>query len=87
MPEEGLIHQLAAHSGAGGAIDAQNKLFRLGVPVTAHIDPHMQIMSAASLMAGDVLLSFSYSRRGPGLFPHLRWMKQALAQVRQNPAL
>jgi RpiR family carbohydrate utilization transcriptional regulator len=51
--------------GASGAvaIDAQNKLFRLNVPVTAYVDPHMQIMSATSLSAGDVVLAFSYTGR------------------------
>jgi len=51
--------------GASGAvaIDAQNKLFRLLVPVTAYVDPHMQTMSAASLTQGDVVLAFSYTGR------------------------
>lgn len=51
--------------GASGAvaIDAQHKLFRLTVPVTAYVDPHMQIMSATSLKAGDVVLAFSYTGR------------------------
>ena len=51
--------------GASGAvaIDAQNKLFRLNVPVTAYVDPHMQIMSASSLKRGDVVLAFSYTGR------------------------
>ena len=51
--------------GASGAvaIDAQNKLFRLNVPVTAYVDPHMQAMSASSLKRGDVVLAFSYTGR------------------------
>jgi RpiR family carbohydrate utilization transcriptional regulator len=51
--------------GASGAvaIDAQNKLFRLNVPVTAYVDPHMQVMSASSLKRGDVVLAFSYTGR------------------------
>jgi RpiR family carbohydrate utilization transcriptional regulator len=51
--------------GASGAvaIDAQNKLFRLNVPVTAYVDPHMQIMSASCLRRGDVVLAFSYTGR------------------------
>lgn len=51
--------------GASGAVavDAQNKLIRLKIPVTAYIDPHMQIMSATSLTVGDVVLAFSYTGR------------------------
>lgn len=51
--------------GASGAVavDAQNKLFRLNVPVTAYVDPHMQVMSASSLKRGDVVLAFSYTGR------------------------
>jgi len=51
--------------GASGAvaIDAQNKLFRLNVPVTAYVDPHMQVMSASSLKRGDVVIAFSYTGR------------------------
>jgi RpiR family carbohydrate utilization transcriptional regulator len=33
------------------------------VPVTAYVDPHMQIMSATSLGPGDVVLAFSYTGR------------------------
>ena len=61
-----LAPRIECHGvGASGAvaIDAQNKLFRLGVPVTAYVDPHMQAMSAASLNPGDVLISFSYTGR------------------------
>ncbi len=51
--------------GASGAVavDAQNKLFRLNVPVTAYVDPHMQVMSASSLKRGDVVIAFSYTGR------------------------
>lgn len=51
--------------GASGAVavDAQNKLFRLNVPVTVYVDPHMQMMSASSLKRGDVVLAFSYTGR------------------------
>jgi len=69
---EGAIEALAAAPriecygvGASGAVavDAQNKLFRLNVPVTAYVDPHMQIMSASSLKRSDVVLAFSYTGR------------------------
>lgn len=51
--------------GASGvvALDAQHKFFRLGVPVIAHNDVHMQAMSASGMKAGEVLVSFSYTGR------------------------
>ncbi len=50
-------------AGASGvvAMDAQHKFFRFGMPVSAHIDGHMQVMSTASLERGDVVVSFSYT--------------------------
>jgi len=45
------------------AIDAQQKLMRLGVPTIHHPDNHLQRMSAATLKPGDVALSFAYTGR------------------------
>jgi RpiR family carbohydrate utilization transcriptional regulator len=51
--------------GVGGsgivARDAHHKFFRLGVPCNAYDDPHMQIMSAALLSAGDVVVAISHT--------------------------
>ncbi|MDI6871403.1 MAG: MurR/RpiR family transcriptional regulator [Bacillota bacterium] len=51
--------------GLGGsgmvAQDAYHKFFRLGIPCTALIDPHMQVMSAAILKPGDVVVAISHS--------------------------
>ena len=51
--------------GMGGsgvvAMDAHHKFFRLGIPCIAHIDPHMQVMSAAMLGPGDVVFAISHS--------------------------
>jgi len=51
--------------GASGAvaIDAQHKFFRLGLPTLAYTDPHMQIMSAATLKPGDVVVAISHTGR------------------------
>lgn len=51
--------------GASGAvaIDAQHKFFRLGLPTLAYTDPHMQIMSAATLTPGDVVVAISHTGR------------------------
>lgn len=45
------------------ALDAQHKLFRLGVNCRAFADGHLQIMSATLLKPGDVALVFSNSGR------------------------
>jgi len=49
--------------GASGivALDAQQKLMRLGRPTLAYPDAHLQIMSAATLRPGDVALCFSHT--------------------------
>jgi len=51
--------------GVGGsgivARDAHHKFFRLGIPCNAYDDPHMQIMSAALLSDGDVVVAISHT--------------------------
>ena len=49
--------------GTSGPIvaDAYNKLFRLGLPVTYQSDSHLQMMEAALLKQGDVVLAISHS--------------------------
>ena len=51
--------------GASGAVavDAHHKFFRLMVPCAAHVDAHMQYMSAASLNEGDVVVAISHTGR------------------------
>lgn len=70
-------------AGASGAvaIDAQHKFFRLNVPVVAYVDPHMQIMSAASLSCGDALVSFSYTGRAREVVNAARLARQREASV------
>ncbi len=43
------------------AIDAHQKLMRLGVPSFVYADAHVQTMSAATLKPGDVAVAFSYN--------------------------
>jgi len=45
------------------ALDAQNKFFRLNVPVLCHQDSLMQRMSASILATGDVVMCISYTGR------------------------
>ncbi|HUG62246.1 MAG TPA: MurR/RpiR family transcriptional regulator, partial [Methylomirabilota bacterium] len=52
--------------GSGGtssmlAVEMQNRLFRLGLPVVAHVDGQLQRMSAAVAGPGTVTLGFSTS--------------------------
>ena len=69
--------------GASGAvaIDAHNKFFRLNVPVVAYVDPHMQLMSAASLTGSDVLVSFSYTGRAREIVNAARLARSREASV------
>jgi len=43
------------------AIDAHQKLMRLGVPSFVYADVHVQTMSAATLQPNDVAIAFSYT--------------------------
>ena len=43
------------------ALDAHQKLMRLGVPSFVYADAHLQTMSAATLQPNDVAIAFSYT--------------------------
>jgi RpiR family carbohydrate utilization transcriptional regulator len=49
------------------AADAQARFFRLGLASNAYFDAHFQLISAASLKRGDVVLAISYVGRMPSL--------------------
>lgn len=54
--------------GTGGgssmaAVELQNRLFRLGLAVSAQTDPQLQRMNAATLRSGDTIIGFSLSGR------------------------
>jgi RpiR family carbohydrate utilization transcriptional regulator len=53
----------------------------LNVPVVAYIDPHMQLMSAAGLTCGDVLVSFSYTGRTQEVINAARMARSREASV------
>lgn len=69
--------------GASGivAIDAQQKFFRLGRPTVAYTDPHMQLMSATTLRAGDVVVAISHTGRTKDILESVVTAKDAGAQV------
>lgn len=68
---EGIARQISRASqilvyGTGGsssmaAAELQNRLFRLGLHVTAHTDPQLQRMSASVLGPGGLVIGFSIS--------------------------
>ncbi|MFO1153690.1 MAG: SIS domain-containing protein [Rhodospirillales bacterium] len=69
--------------GASGvvAIDAQHKFFRLGLPTVAYTDPHMQLMSATTLRAGDVVVAISHTGRTKDILESVIAAKDAGADV------
>lgn len=80
------IHAIASTSrlelyGVGGsgpvALDGQHKFFKYGVNSTAYIDPHMQVMSASTMKAGDVVLGISHTGSSKDIVESLSVAKQA----------
>jgi RpiR family carbohydrate utilization transcriptional regulator len=71
--------------GQGGsavvARDAYHKFFRLGIPCSCHDDPHMQVMSASLLKAGDVLLAISHTGSTRDILESVRVAKESGATV------
>ena len=57
--------QILVYGTGGGssmaAVELQNRLFRLGLHVTAHTDPQLQRMSASVLDTGGLVIGFSIS--------------------------
>lgn len=58
------------------AEDLYQKLIRIGKAAAIFTDPHMQQTSAASLQAGDVAISFSYSGETPETIEALNSAKE-----------
>jgi len=71
--------------GSGGsgvvALDAQHKFFRLGIPCSALIDPHMQVMSAAVLGPGDVVFAISHTGSTKDILESAEAAREAGASV------
>lgn len=71
--------------GFGGSsavcVDAQHRLFRLGLACHAHSDPHLQTMAALSLTPNDVVIAVSQSGRTKALLDSLREVKRRGAKV------
>ena len=54
------------------AIDAQQRFFRLGIPVVVHRDTHLQAMSSALLSPGDCVMMISQTGRTRDLIDSAR---------------
>ncbi len=70
-------------SGNSGIVaqDGQHKFFRLGAPVVAYADPHVYLMAASLLRAGDVLVVISGSGRNIDLLQAVAVAKEGGATV------
>lgn len=56
--------RLDAYGSAGSAVvaaDIEYRFMRLGIPVRAYDDPHMQMISAALMQTGDVVIAVSHT--------------------------
>ncbi|MEW5912263.1 MAG: MurR/RpiR family transcriptional regulator [Thermodesulfobacteriota bacterium] len=71
--------------GVGGsaivAKDAHHKFFRLGIPCAAYDDPHMQVMSAAQLAPGCVVVAISHTGSTKDIIESARIARAAGAKV------
>ena len=69
--------------GASGSVaaDAQHKFFRLQLSTAAYTDPHIQLMSAISLGAKDVVVAISQSGRTKALIQSVTLALEAGATV------
>lgn len=63
------------------AFDAQQRFPLFGVPCCATADPHQQIITAAMLKAGDVVVAISYSGSSRVLIEAVRVAKERGASV------
>lgn len=63
------------------AADAQDKFFRLKMMSAAHSDPHIQLMSAQSLGAQDVVVAISQTGRTQALLHSVTLAKERGAAV------
>jgi RpiR family carbohydrate utilization transcriptional regulator len=63
------------------AADAQARFFRLGLASNAYFDAHFQLISAASLSHGDVVLAISYVGRMPTLIEAVQVAREQGATI------
>jgi DNA-binding MurR/RpiR family transcriptional regulator len=84
--------QILIYGTGGGssmaAVELQNRLFRLGLHVTAHTDPQLQRMSASVLSPGSLVIAFSISGQVASVIDSVRIARQygARAVVVTSPS-
>lgn len=77
MTRAGEIHCYGLGNSGLAAIYAVRKFSSLGLPVSAFVDPHLQIVRAAHLMRGDVVVALSCSGETKGIIEAMRAAKEA----------
>lgn len=82
--ELGQARRIEFYGQGGSAIvarDAYHKFFRLGIPCVAHDDPHMQVMSAALLGPGDVVVAISHTGSTKDIIESVQLARKAEAKI------
>ncbi len=81
LDEARSITLCGAGASASVALDAQHKLLRFGIPVSAHSDELNQRVAATSLREGDCLVCISYTGRTRALLEVAQLATDAGASV------
>lgn len=75
------IHAYGVGSSGVAAQDAKYKFVRMGLPVEAITDPHLQAMSATTLGSEDAVLAFSFSGSTKDTIDSVKLAKAAGARI------
>lgn len=75
------VHVYGVGSSGVAAQDAKYKFIRMGLPVEAITDPHLQAMSATTLGSEDAVLAFSFSGSTKDTFDSVKLARAAGARI------
>lgn len=76
--------RIDAYGSGGSAVianDIEHRFMRLGIPIRAYADPHMQISSAALMQSGDVVIAISHTGANRDLLDSVNMAKESGATV------
>jgi DNA-binding MurR/RpiR family transcriptional regulator len=76
--------RIEAYGSGGSAViaaDIEHRFMRFALPVRAYADPHMQVISAALLGSGDVVIAISHSGSNKDLIDSLTMAKKSGAGI------
>ncbi len=76
--------RIDAYGSGGSAIianDIEHRFMRLGIPVRAYSDPHMQISSSALMESGDLVIAISHTGTNRDLLDSVNVAKESGATV------